>query len=110
MILVKDILKALEKFNIHIEPLDNNSFKEKILEYTNSLNSGIDAIVNDIDTTNLSLKYNYTVNIKSDFTQKILKDLGFKWSKIDDKYLYKIFNYMISVGFISANNNDKNNK
>ena len=110
LILVKDILKALEKFNIHIEPLDDNSFKEKILEYTNSLNSGIDAIVNDIDTTNLSLKYNYTVNIKSDFTQKILKDLGFKWSKIDDKYLYKIFNYMISVGFINTNNNDKNNK
>ena len=103
LILVKDIFKVLERFNIHIEPLDNESFKNKILEYTQSINSEIDAIINDIDTTNLSLNYNYTVNIKSDFTQKILKDLGFTWSKIDDTYLTKIFTHMIDVGFISKN-------
>ena len=79
---------------------------------TNSLNSGIDAIVNDIDTTNLSLKYNYTVNIKSEYTKNILKDLGFEWKKINNNYLYKIFNHMISIGFINVSNENDviNNK
>lgn len=112
LIAVKDILNVLKKFDIHIEPLDDDTFKEKILEYTNSLNSGIDAIVNDIDTTNLSLKYNYTVNIKSEYTKNILKDLGFEWKKINNNYLYKIFNHMISIGFINVNNENDviNNK
>ena len=112
LIAVKDILNVLKKFDIHIEPLDDDTFKEKILEYTNSLNSGIAAIVNDIDTTNLSLKYNYTVNIKSEYTKNILKDLGFEWKKINNNYLYKIFNHMISIGFINVNNENDviNNK
>ena len=52
------------------------------------------------NTTNLSLDYNFSVNIKSDFTQKILKELGFTWKKIDNKYLSIIIKYMKDVNFI----------
>ena len=51
--------------------------------------------------TNLSLNYNFTVNIKSEYSIKILHDLGFSWSKLNNDYLYRIFNYMITTGFIS---------
>lgn len=100
LISVENVLTVLKRFKISVLALDDEEFKNQILEYTKSINSDISAIVNDFDTSNLSLNYNFTVNIKSDFTQKILNDLGFKWKNINNTYLYKIFKHMLDVGFI----------
>ena len=64
------------------------------------MNNSISAIINDFNTTNLSLDYNFSVNIKSEFSQRILKELGFSWKKIDKNYLEIIIKYMRYIKFI----------
>lgn len=96
----KNIIKALNNNGFNVKLLDENTFKNRILEYSKSKNETITALVNDFNTTNLSLDYNFSVNIKSDFTKKVLKDLGFSWGKIDENYLSIIIKYMKDVNFI----------
>lgn len=101
LVSINNVIKTLKKLNINVEVLSSESFKEKVLEATKAINNAVSAIVNDFDYTNLSLNYNFTVNIKSEYSIKILHDLGFSWSKLNNDYLYRIFNYMITTGFIS---------
>ena len=98
--MVPYVVDVIKKAGFDIKVLSEENFKETIVKYSKEKNENLSALVNDFDTSNLSLDYNYTVNIKSDFTQKILKQLGFTWAKIDDKYITKIINYMKDVDFI----------
>lgn len=100
LITLKRVVLALKESGFNIQTLSEDDFRNRILEYSKNMNDGISAIVNDFNTTNLSLDYNFSVNIKSDFTQKILKELGFTWKKIDNKYLSIIIKYMKDVNFI----------
>jgi len=100
LVTLKRVVLALKESGFNIQTLSEDDFRNRILEYSKNMNDGISAIVNDFNTTNLSLDYNFSVNIKSDFTQKILKELGFTWKKIDNKYLSIIIKYMKDVNFI----------
>lgn len=100
LVSLKKVIEALIEQGLNIQTLDEETFKNRILDFSKSLNENVSAIVNDFNTTNLSLDYNFTVNIKSDFTQKALKSLGFSWRKIDKDYLYIIIKYMRDVRFI----------
>ena len=100
LISLKSVIDSLAAKGVNIELLSEEGFKNRILDFSKSVNDSISAIVNDFNTTNLSLDYNFTVNIKSDFTQKVLKSLGFSWSRIDKNYLEKIIGYMRDVNFI----------
>ncbi|MBR3132955.1 MAG: amino acid adenylation domain-containing protein [Clostridia bacterium] len=95
-----EIVKVLNEMNIPIKVIDTESFKKHILELSESFNNEVSAIVNDFNTNNLSLDYNFTVNIRSDYTIKFLRLLGFSWSKIDKNYLRIIIKYMKDVNFI----------
>lgn len=100
LVTLKRVVEALKLNGFNIQTLSEDDFRNRILEYSKNMNDGISAIVNDFNTTNLSLDYNFSVNIKSDFTQGILKDLGFVWKKPDGKYLSTIIKYMRDVNFI----------
>lgn len=100
LVSLKNIIKTLNNNGFNIKLLDEDTFKNRILEYSKSKNETISALVNDFNTTNLSLDYNFSVNIKSDFTKKVLKSLGFSWGKIDENYLSIIVKYMKDVDFI----------
>ena len=100
LVTLKYVVDVIKKAGYDIKVLSEENFKDTIIKYSKEKNENVSALVNDFDTSNLSLDYNYTVNIKSDFTQKILKQLGFTWAKIDDKYITKIINYMKDVDFI----------
>lgn len=97
---LKTVIEALVEQGLSIQTLNEETFKKRILDFSKSLNDNVSAIVNDFNTTNLSLDYNFTVNIKSDFTQRALKSLGFSWQKIDKDYLSIIIKYMRDVRFI----------
>lgn len=94
------LVGVLKDMNYNLKVLNDDSFRETIIKYSKEKNESVSALVNDFDTSNLSLDYNYTVNIRSDFTQKILKQLGFSWNKIDKEYIKKIIQYMKDVNFI----------
>lgn len=40
------------------------------------------------------------IDVKSEITDEFLKDAGFKWPEIDEKYVDKLINYMKSQGYI----------
>ncbi|MBP3462997.1 MAG: amino acid adenylation domain-containing protein [Clostridia bacterium] len=100
LISLKDVVNSLTANGFNIKLLDDESFRNRVLNYSKSKNDAISAIVNDFNTTNLSLDYNFSVNIKSDFTIKALKSLGFEWQKIDKEYLSVIIKYMRDVHFL----------
>lgn len=100
LVSLRMVIEGLRENGFNIQTLSEQDFKDRILSYSKSVNDSITAIVNDFNTTNLSLDYNFTVNIKSDFTQKALKALGFSWKKVDKNYLCSIIKYMKNVNFI----------
>lgn len=102
---VKDIVKVLQDFNIHVKVLDNMQFDDYIqkLSKESSKNYLLGSIINDIqyDRHNLlSINYNYTVPICSNYTQNYLHLLNFNWPMVSDTYIKKLLTYMQTVHFI----------
>ena len=48
----------------------------------------------------MSINYNFSVNIKSDFTQKYLNLLKNNWNETTKSYIKKLVEYMRKVNFI----------
>ena len=105
LVKVKNLIKLFEKYNINIKIMSKKEFNDYI--YSISLeqkSSSLNSIINDIayDANHLlSLNYDFTVNIKSDFTQQYLYLLKFIWPDSDDTYIEKLLDYMINVGFLN---------
>ena len=100
---IGDVVDVLKLFNVNVEVLSDRAFKNIVLNESKvSNNLNLLGIINDIGNfdDDMILNYNYTVNIKSDFTQKYLHLLKCDWNRIDKKYLKKIVKYMEEVGFI----------
>ena len=100
---IGDVIEVLKMFDVNVEVLSDRAFKNVVLNESKvSNNLNLLGIINDIGNLDddMILNYNYTVNIKSDFTQKYLHLLKCDWNKIDKKYLKKIVKYMEEVGFI----------
>ena len=100
---IGDVIEVLKMFGVDVEVLSDRAFKNVVLNESKvSNNLNLLGIINDIGNLDddMILNYNYTVNIKSDFTQKYLHLLKCDWNKIDKKYLKKIVKYMEEVGFI----------
>lgn len=101
---IKDIINVLKDFNYNITPMDDETFKEYILKVADSSENSnqLKGIINDIsfDNSDEVLNYNFSVDISSEFTNKYLNLLDFKWPELDKDYLTKIFKYMKKVKFI----------
>ncbi len=101
---IKDIINVLKTFDININVVSNQALQKRVLEISESSNElDLIGIINDIGNTDdneLLLNYSYTVNIRSDYTQKYLHLLKCDWNDNDQKYLKKIIRYMRKVGFI----------
>ncbi|MDO5557489.1 MAG: amino acid adenylation domain-containing protein [Clostridia bacterium] len=97
---IEDFIHILGSFNVNIETISKEEFNSYIRSNPGKLNS----IINDltIDDNNLfDLDYSSTVNIKSDYTQEILKLLEFKWPILTTSYIKKIIE---KGGFICFQN------
>lgn len=89
-ILLKEILKIMYEENINIQILENNEFKKKIENILNSNNSDmLGPIINELDK-NLNLNYYSKIIVNSNHTIELLEKYGFKWPKIDKKYILNI--------------------
>ncbi len=101
---IKEIVEELNSMGIDIKIVSENDFQNKILEISKGKDAQIlFGIINDINNTRnskISIDYNFSVNIKSEYTQKYLKFLRTEWNKIDKKYIEKIVKYMREVKFI----------
>ena len=104
IIKVKKLVEMFKNFGINVKILSKEEFNNYIKNISlDDRPSSLSAIINDFsyDSNNLlSLNYDFTVNIKSDYTRKYLHLLNCDWPMTDDEYLNKLLNYMKKVKFI----------
>lgn len=59
----------------------------------------VSGIIQDLDKDKI-LVYTSNIRLNSDFTENYLKNVGFRWKKIDKNYIIKYMNYFKKIGFI----------
>ena len=93
---IERFIKALKKQNFKVEILSENAFKERFNEILDNEKSKnlLKNIINDLDN-DLHFNYKTDIIIKSEFTNKYLRKILFKWHHISNKYLTKFINLII---------------
>ena len=91
----KKFITLLRKMDYEIKILPEKRFKEKIQEILNNekTKNTIYNLTNDFDD-NLHLNYNFEFTIQSNFTNKYLKKIHYKWPKLTNKYLTTFINLL----------------
>lgn len=91
-------LKMTKNFGYDIKVLNESEFKSKSVEIikNNNERNSLQNIANDFDN-NYHLNYNGSIVLKSNFTIKYLKNCGFKWPKIKNKYLINFIKLLRTV-------------
>ena len=86
----EQLLKVMSQLGTDIQVIENDKFKEKIKEILNSNESDIlNTLINDLDK-DLNLNYYSNISLNSKQTIKLLELYGFKWPKIDKRYIENI--------------------
>lgn len=87
---VKKIIRVFNKCGNKLKILSENEFKYKIKEILDDENKKylIKNLINDFDN-NLHLDYNSDMIYKSRFTNKYLRNIFFRWSKISNNYIQR---------------------
>lgn len=87
---VKDLLKIMSALDTNIEVIENEKFKQKIKDILSSPKSELlGTLINDLDK-DLNLNYDSKISLDSKHSIKLLELYGFKWPKIDKKYIMNI--------------------
>lgn len=96
-----DFVNTLASLGVKINVLNKKDFTSLIKSCINSEDKVklIQGIIPDIAQDG-SLEYNDTVVIKSDYSQKILKNVDFIWPKLEQDYLLKYLQYLQKINFI----------
>lgn len=98
---IKDVIEVLNYFNEGIAVVSEEEFKNRIVEISKGANSKyLLGIINDLENSNATINYNFSVNIKSDYTQKYLQLLKSGWNETNKNYIKRLINYMKKVNFI----------
>ena len=103
LITIFKLLEAMKKMDINVDIMNSMDFNDYILNLSQTEKQSLKGIINDLvyDENNLlTIDYNFTVNIHSDFSKDYLHLLNFDWPVIDEDYLLKILKYMKDVNFI----------
>lgn len=60
----------------------------------------VSGIVQDLNKEKI-LVYTSNIRLNSEFTENYLKNIGFRWKKIDKNYIIKYINYFKKIGYIN---------
>lgn len=80
-----EVLEVIHKIGIKCEFTSYETFLEELKKHQDVMQF----IVSDFDK-NKKLSYYSSITMKNDITEQILTKLGFKWTKIDEKYVTKM--------------------
>ena len=97
----RELFSILKSLKLDINIVDKETFNKKIRALSKESNSKniLSGIINDFDE-NKNLVYNTNIKIQNKFTNKLLKNLSFKWPKINERYMKKYIIYLKSIGYI----------
>lgn len=104
LVSIKELMTSFRKCNILVDILSNEEFDKKLHKLSSESNSDLGYIINDVTYNSqhlLTLNYDYTVQIKSNYTQQYLEKLNFKWPYPDSVYIKKLIDYMRKTHFIN---------
>lgn len=91
---IVDLVNAFEKFGISMIFATDEQINSRITKMANTSASNLKGVVVDI-TENKKLNYVTDVEVKLDYTVKLLNLVGFSWPKIDDEYLRKYIEHIL---------------
>ena len=101
---ISNIVQILNSLDFNIKIVSSEEFKNRILELSKGENSkALLGIINDFDYSNkdnISINYNFSVSITSEYTQKYLHLLKCDWNETSKNYIRKLILYMKKVKFI----------
>ena len=103
LVTIFKLIDTMKKLDINVDILNSSQFNDYILNLSKTQKNAIKGIINDLtydENDLLTLNYNFTVNIKSNYTRNYLHLLNFDWPVIDEQYLLKILQHMKNVNFI----------
>jgi len=97
--------KILAKLGYKLKHITKKQMTELIEFYSNQ-EDGYEMVKGIIQDLNKNKELDYTPNtvIKSDFTISVLERLGFRWPKIDEKYIEKYIDYLEKIHFLRGDN------
>ena len=98
---IENLLKILYNMDEKINPVTDEEFKEKVKLAIKDpkMKNEINGIITDLDENKLLNLINNIIP-NSEFTQKYLLALGFKWPKIDEEYIKKYIEYFKGKKYI----------
>ncbi|MBQ2835741.1 MAG: amino acid adenylation domain-containing protein [Clostridia bacterium] len=86
-VFIKDLLELIKN---DIQIITSEEFKKNIRKILKNSNSDLlNTLINDLDK-DLNLNYDSKITLNSKHTIELLKLYGFKWPKIDEKYIRNI--------------------
>lgn len=97
----REMLSILTSLKVDMKIVDKETFNKKInaLSKDDKSRNILSGIINDFDE-NKNLVYNTNIKLQNNFTNKVLKNLSFKWPKINERYMKKYIIYLKSIGYI----------
>jgi len=104
-IVMSKLDKILAKLGYKLKHITKKQMTELIEFYSNQ-EDGYEMVKGIIQDLNKNKELDYTPNtvIKSDFTISVLERLGFRWPKIDEKYIEKYIDYLEKIHFLRGDN------
>ena len=96
-----DALKAFKSFGINLREITKEEMTKLIMDFSRDPEKAnqINGIILDVNK-NKEIEYKPNIIVKSDFTIKLLKSMGFEWPTIDEEYIHRYLNYLIQIGFL----------
>lgn len=97
----RELISILNNLKVNMKIVDKETFNKRINSLSNDNGSKniLSGIINDFDE-NKNLVYNTNIKLQNNVTNKILKNLSFKWPKINERYMKKYIIYLKSIGYI----------
>lgn len=87
---IGNLIETIAKLGREIAIVDGDSFEEDIRNLQDK--TAIEALIHELDQNN-HLHLHGNVTTSSDYTEQFLKQYGFVWGKIDEKYLKKWYHF-----------------
>lgn len=103
LISIEKLINILSKNEIKIIPINENKFNEifENIRKTKSTNKNIIGVLQEW-IKDKSFKYFYNIKFNSEFTDKYLNELNFKWPNLEDEYFSKYINYFKKIGYFGG--------
>ena len=99
----KPLVKMLHSMKIPMKVISGTEYAKKLHETLQHQEQKYiyEAFMNDMDE-NGNLQYDTKIHIKNDFTVAYLKQLGFEWNTVDERYLKGYLEYFRTLGYLEV--------